>query len=94
MSDLARWLARIIWWQMLRFMRLPWVRRMRRGWLRTVPASTAGRMIRQDRFARRYGRSVLAFSLTIMFASFAITGCYFLALAFLNAGWLRPESGR
>lgn len=89
MSDLARWLARITWWWMLRFMRIPAVRRMRRHWLTRVPDSTARRMIRQDRFARRHGQAVLTFSLTLMLASFAITGCYFVALAMINAGLMR-----
>jgi hypothetical protein len=90
MSDLARWLARIVWWYMLRFMRLPWVRTMRRRWLQVVPASTARRMISQDRFARRHGKAVLTFSLTLMLASFAITGCYFAALALVGSGVLGP----
>ncbi|MFI5384666.1 MAG: hypothetical protein ACHQ50_00960 [Fimbriimonadales bacterium] len=88
MSDVARWLARIVWWSMMRFMRIPWVRRMRRRWLAIVPASTARRMIRQDRFARRHGQAVLAFSLTLLLASMAITGCYFLALEMVGAGVL------
>ncbi len=88
MSDLARWMARIVWWRMLRFMRLPWVRRARRRWLAIVPASTAKRMIQQDRFARRHGQAVLRFSLNIMLASFAITGCYFVALAMIESGMM------
>jgi hypothetical protein len=47
-------------------------------------------MISQDRFARRHGLAVLSFSLTLMLASFAITGCYFLALAMFNSGMLKP----
>jgi hypothetical protein len=47
-------------------------------------------MIRQDRFARRYGERVLAFSMALLLASMAITGCYFLALAFVNSGLARP----
>jgi hypothetical protein len=90
MSALARWLARQLWWGMLRFMRQPWVRRMRRAWLRRVPPSAAYRLIQQDRFARRHGQAILQFSLTIMLGSFAITGCYFLALAFVNSGLLQP----
>jgi hypothetical protein len=88
MNDLARWLARIVWWYMLRFMRLKRVQRMRRYWLRAVPAATARRMISQDRFARRHGMAVLTFSLTLMFASFALTGCYFAALALVGSGVL------
>jgi hypothetical protein len=84
MSDVARWLARILWLKMLRFMRLRPMQRMRRRWLQMVPASTARRMVAQDRFARRHGLAVLTFSLTIMLTSFAITGCYFLALALVG----------
>jgi uncharacterized membrane protein len=79
---------------MLWFMRIPWVRRMRRRWLAIVPPSTARRMIRQDRFARRHGLAVLSFSLTLLLASFAITGCYFAALALINSGLLKPPTGR
>lgn len=75
----------MIWWQMLRFMRIPIVRRMRRRWMQIVPAPTARRMIRQDRFARRHGQAVLAFSLTMLLASIAITACYFAALAFVGS---------
>lgn len=81
---MARWL----WWFMLRFMRRPWVKRLRRAWLRWVPAKTAKRMIEQDRFARRHGMAILSFSLTVMLGSFAVTGCYFLALAFIRSGLL------
>jgi len=58
-----------------------------------VPASTARRMVRQDRFARRHGRAVLAFSFSLLFASMAITGCYFLALHLIEAGIL-PQPQR
>jgi hypothetical protein len=92
MSALARWMARQLWWGMLRFMRQPWVRRMRRTWLRRVPAPAARRLIQQDRFARRHGQAILTFSLTLMLGSFAITGCYFLALAFFHSGLL--QAGR
>jgi hypothetical protein len=91
MSDLARWLARRVWWYILRFMRLRPVRRSRRWWLDRVPPSTARRMIRQDRFARRHGLALLSFSLTVMLASFAITGCYFVAMALIQSGVLRPD---
>jgi hypothetical protein len=83
-------MARILWWWMLRFMRLPAIRRARRWWMDRIPASTARRMIRQDRFARRYGERVLAFSMALLLASMAITGCYFLALAFVNSGLASP----
>lgn len=94
MSDIAGWMARILWWLMLRFMRMPAIRRLRRRWLQIVPRTTARRMIRQDRFARRHGLAVLTFSVTLMLASFALTGCYFLALFFINSGFLRPNMGR
>lgn len=89
MSALARWLARQLWWSMLRFMRQAWVRRLRRAWLRRVPPAAARRLIQQDRFARRHGQAILAFSLMLMLGSFAITGCYFLALAFLQSNMLQ-----
>jgi hypothetical protein len=47
-------------------------------------------MIQQDRFARRHGVAILSFSFTVMLGSFAVTGCYFLALAFIRAGILAP----
>ncbi len=88
MTELARWLAPRVWFVILRFMRLPVIRRIRRGWMRRIPEPTRLRMIRQDRFARRYGLAVLQFSLTLMLASFAITGSYFVALWLVNAGIL------
>jgi len=86
MSEIARWLARIVWWQMLRFLRVSWVRRWRRRWLQIVPASTARRMIRQDRFARHHGLTVLTFSFTMLLASLAITSCYFVVLDLIGSG--------
>jgi len=94
MSEIARWLARLLWWEILRFQRIPRIKRMRRWWLDRVSGSTARRMIRQDRFARRHGQAILTFSLTLMLASIAITGCYFAALAFVNSGMLSPRIGR
>lgn len=94
MADIGHWLARRIWWGMLRFMRLPPVRRARRRWMRIVPDSTARRMLRQDRFARRHGLAVLTFSLTLLIASATITGCYLLALAFINSGVLSTDPWR
>lgn len=91
MSEIARWLARIIWWRMLLFQRIPWVRRFRRGWLRKIPDSTARRMVRQDRFARRHGLAILTFSMTLVLASLALTVTYLVALEMLNAGLLRPR---
>ena len=88
MSEAARWMARVVWWQMLRFLRRPRIRRWRRRWLEIVPASTARRMIRQDRFARHHGRTVLAFSFSLLFASMAITGCYFFVLVLMSKGIL------
>lgn len=90
MVDLARLLARFVWWRALRFMRLPWVRRVRRWWLRSLPDRTAQRMIRQDRFARRYGVAILTFSLTIALGSVTVTGCYLVALALVQSGVLAP----
>ncbi len=63
---------------------------MRHFWLRRVPASTARRMIRQDRFARRHGLLVLTLSLNMMLASFAITGCYLVAVRLFESGILGP----
>ena len=94
MSDVARWLARMIWWSMLRFLRLPPVRRLRRRWMQIVPPSTARRMVRQDRFARRHGLAVLTFSLTLLLLSAAATGCYFLAAALIESGALGRASSR
>jgi len=93
MTEIARWLARIVWWQMLRFLRRPRIRAWRRRWLEIVPASTARRMIRQDRFARRHGRAILAFTFSLLLASMAITACYFIVLQLMAIGIL-PSPGR
>lgn len=90
MSELARWLGRLVWGAMLRFLRTPWVRSIRRYWLRVVPAATARRMIRQDRFARRHGLAVVVASLNLMLASFAISGCFIAARYLLDSGLLGP----
>ncbi len=86
MSELAAWMARKVWAYIVLFMRLPWVRRFRRTWMRCIPEGTRRRMIAQDRFARRHGVAVLRFSLTLMLASLAITGSYYAALALFHSG--------
>lgn len=90
MNDLARWLGRHVWGAMLRFLRTRSVRSMRRFWLRVVPAGTARRMLRQDRFARRHGLAVVVASLNLMLASFAVTGCFVAAQYLFASGLLGP----
>lgn len=46
-------------------------------------------MIRQDRFARRWGLQVLQFSILIFLYSLAFTLIYFAMLALIERGYFR-----
>ncbi|MFQ3677976.1 MAG: hypothetical protein SNJ74_08535 [Fimbriimonadaceae bacterium] len=89
---MARPLARLIWGGMLWFMRRPPVKRFRRGFVRFLPESRrAGAwesVRRQDRFARRYGLTVLTISLGISIAIVFFGIAYSLALELYNRGQL------
>ncbi|MGV3618392.1 MAG: hypothetical protein ACO1SV_23955 [Fimbriimonas sp.] len=92
MSRLASILSRIVWWWALWLMRRSWMKRLQRraeNWLpeRKRPAARAS-VLRQNRFARRYGLKILNVSISLVMASVLLTGCFHLALYMYDSGLL------
>lgn len=95
MSPLANWLARKVWWMLLWFVRRPWVRRLQRAstdWHRDPAKRDRARraLVRQERFARRYGRRILhgAFLIALYLILFQLVYAVMAPLA----SSLRPTS--
>jgi hypothetical protein len=77
-------------------MRRPWMKALQRS-STSFMARRFGRraresMIRQNRFARRYGLPMLTVSITLLLASVAITATYFAALSLYDSGYLTPPT--
>ena len=94
MSAVARYLARVSWWFMLRVMRQPWMKRLQRRWLLMVrehkrEAAWAS-VCRQNKFARRYGLTMLTVSYNLLLASILVTWVFFLLLDWQEKGYLAP----
>lgn len=97
MNTLARYLARLIWGNLLWTMRRPWMKRLQRAATSLVPAERRDRMrqsvIKQNKWARRYGFTLLAVSLNMLLASAIVTSTYFLVLGLYESGALSvPDS--
>lgn len=92
MGQLTRFLARQIWIALVWYMRRPPIKRMRRNVTGLMPGKFGERarqsLSRQDRFARRYGITMLTWSLNLLFASLFITGTYVLVTTASENGWL------
>ena len=71
-------------------MRRPWMSRLQRRSLLLFPESVRDRtwksMVRQNRFARRYGLRILNVAVNILLASIVITLCFLLALNWADQG--------
>lgn len=96
MSALARLMARITWFQMLRLMRRPWMRWLQESALRKLPPGAARGIRRsvadQNRFARKIGLPMLIVAYNALLASIAITSIYYLMLYLsLNDNLTVPE---
>jgi hypothetical protein len=92
MSALAAWLAKKMWGHMLWLMRRPWMKRLQRTSLQLWGEPRRQRALaslrRQNRFARRYGLSLLTVAFNVLLASVAITATVFVALIMLESGYL------
>lgn len=90
---IARWIARRVWWAMLWLMRRRWMRRLQRASVNLFPASKRDAiresMIRQDRFARRWGLMILQFAILIFLYSLVFTLLFFGLLALIERGYFR-----
>jgi hypothetical protein len=71
-------------------MRRPWMSRLQRRSLLLFPAAARERtwksMVRQNRFARRYGLRILVVAVNILLASIVITVCFLMALNWADQG--------
>jgi hypothetical protein len=97
MSALAAWISRKLWGHMLWLMRRPWMKDLQRrsSHLFTDRYRPKAResLVRQNRFARRYGLTLLTLSMTLLLASVAITVTYFIAMSMYESGYLTaPEA--
>jgi len=94
MSMLARILARLLWANMLWTMRRPWMKRLQTASLNLFRGERRERaresLIRQNRWARRTGLTLLTFSFNMLLASMILTGSYFLILNLYESGLLAP----
>jgi len=94
MSAIANWLARHCWYWMLYFMRRPWMKRLQRRWLRPVEGKPYKRFpesfVRQNRFARRFGLTLLTLTINLFLASVIITGFYYFAMFMWDGGYFTP----
>lgn len=97
MSAIARFVARWIWANMLWLMRRPWMKRLQRASLNLFSGERRERarssMVRQNRWARRTGLSLLTFSVNMLLASMIITGSYFLILNLYESGYFNGPEG-
>lgn len=96
MNAVADWLARRLWFGMLWLMRRPWMRRLQRSsvkmWPERMRDRVAQSMVRQDRFARRYGFRIVRFAILIMLASMLLTSVFLVVLKLNEEGYFaRPE---
>ena len=77
---------------MLWIIRRPVMRRLQRASVRLFPASKRERVqqaaIKQERFARKYGLTVLTFSLNVLALSLLLTLTYALVTEAIDRGWL------
>ena len=103
LSRFSYWLARKVWGFLLWFLRRPPVKRFRAQAHLLLPRWARERarenIVRQDRFARRYGLKLLTISFFILTASFLLSITAMVALQLLDNGWLTypddlPKSSR
>lgn len=94
MSAIAAILARNLWGIMLWIMRRPWMKRLQYGSIKLFPPSRREKarmnLIRQNRWARRYGQPLLRFAFLALLASMAITFTYYAAIYLVESGALDP----
>jgi hypothetical protein len=94
MSWLAGRLARFVWFGMLWFMRRPPIKRLRRSSVLLVPSRCRERawrsVVRQDRFARRWGLLTLTLMFNLLLASTLVSGSIVAATALYEAGVFTP----
>lgn len=85
----------MVWYAMLWFMRRDLIRAAQRFWINRVPehrrAKTWAAHCRQNRWARKYGLTILTVSFTIAYAMVVLTVAYSLAVAVVISGYFGPR---
>lgn len=96
MSRLAGILSRIVWWWSLWLMRRPWMKGLQRKAINLIPkhrrAKSRASILRQNRFARRWGLPVINLSITLLLASIVLSACFQVALYMYDSGVLTMSS--
>lgn len=91
MSALAKFIARWIWWWCLWLMRRPWMKALQRRSRFLYPPSARGRateaLVRQNRFARRHGVSIISFVIQLFFAYAIVMYTFVVALSLYEDGF-------
>ncbi|HRJ27447.1 MAG TPA: hypothetical protein PLO61_08075 [Fimbriimonadaceae bacterium] len=94
MSPLAEWLARRLWWLMLKLMRTRGMRRAQTYLIRRAPPERAAKMLanlhRQNRLARKIGLKLLTIAMQLLLASVIITLVVMGVLYLAEIGALKP----
>jgi len=92
MLALARWMARILWRAILWLMRRPWMKAFQRNSILILPKKyrEKGRIsqIKQNRFARKTGLSMLTFMMSLVVGSLLVTGSFLIAMSLYEHGYL------
>ena len=92
----AEWMARRTWYWVLWVMRRPWIHRLQRaslGLMRPHRREAAWQgLVRQNRFARRYGLRTLQVTFFVMLASVLLTAAYMGCLWMFDSGNLGSGS--
>ncbi|MBX3119286.1 MAG: hypothetical protein KF784_09485 [Fimbriimonadaceae bacterium] len=96
MSSLARFLARWVWYGMLKFLRWSPIRKRRVGWANRLRNRGDAKAIeaykRQERFARRHGLKLVTFLMNLLIYSLLITAAYWMTLnIYVRGGFQVPE---
>ena len=92
MLDIAKFLARRLWYGMLWLIRRPWVRRWQRASYRMLPPRIRDRAwqvhLKQERFARKWGLPTLTVAIAVLMFSIALTMVYWFVVWLWAGGWL------
>ncbi|MBI1755666.1 MAG: hypothetical protein HYR64_00985 [Fimbriimonas ginsengisoli] len=101
MSKIAHRFARLVWYGCLWLMRRPWMKRLQRSSRRLFPPALQGRaqesLLRQNRFARRFGLRILTVLFTFMLGYMALVVAYVGVIALYESGFFnlpRELAGR
>lgn len=97
MGSFSDYLSRRLWFGMLWVMRRSWMRRFQRRVLSLAPASRKEAAWqsyrRQERFARRYGLTMLRWVVSFLLISIVLTFMFHAALLAVDRGFLAGPHG-